>query len=143
MLSIRLYFLFLWKTQSFPHGKVRKLLPTLYASRFWIQDIDIIEWGLSESEAEVVTQIVMQGSFGGNVEYGFGEEDANNYDPKSNCLTYNRWLEMGYQVKKGEKALQSFIIIERKDKDGTTVRKYPKRVHLFYIKQVEQVGSGS
>lgn len=73
----------------------------------------------------------------------FGEEDANNYDPKSNCLTYNRWLEMGYQVKKGEKALQSFIIIERKDKDGTTVRKYPKRVHLFYIKQVEQVGSGS
>lgn len=40
----------------------------------WIQDIDIIEWGLSESEAEVVTQIVMQGSFGGNVEYGFGEE---------------------------------------------------------------------
>lgn len=40
----------------------------------WIQDIDIIEWDLSESEAEVVTQIVMQGSFGGNIDYGFGEE---------------------------------------------------------------------
>ncbi len=73
----------------------------------------------------------------------FGEEDANNYDPKSNCLTYNRWLEMGYQVRKGEKALKSFIIIEKKDKDGKTVRKYPKRVNLFYIKQVEQVGSSS
>lgn len=50
---------------------------------------------------------------------------------------------MGYQVKKGEKALKSFIIIEKKDKDGTVVRKYPKRVNLFYIKQVEQVGSSS
>lgn len=69
----------------------------------------------------------------------FGEEDANNYDPKSNCLTYNRWLELGYQVNKGEKALKSFIIIEKKDKDGKVVRKYPKRIHLFYIKQVRKV----
>jgi hypothetical protein len=36
----------------------------------WIQDIDIIDWGFSESEAEVVTQIVMQGSFGGTIDYG-------------------------------------------------------------------------
>lgn len=40
----------------------------------WIQDIDIIDWDFNESEAEVVTQISIQGSFGGNVEYGFGEE---------------------------------------------------------------------
>lgn len=40
----------------------------------WIQDIDIIDWNLSESEAEVVTQITLQGSFGGNVDYGFSEE---------------------------------------------------------------------
>ena len=73
----------------------------------------------------------------------FGEEEANNYDPKSNCLTYNRWLELGYQVRKGEKALKSFIIIEKKDKKGEVVSKYPKRVNLFYIKQVEQVGSSS
>ena len=73
----------------------------------------------------------------------FGEEVANNYDPKSNCLTYNQWLEHGYQVKKGEKALKSFIIIEKKDKDGDVIKKYPKRINLFYIKQVEQVGSSS
>ncbi len=73
----------------------------------------------------------------------FGEEDANNYDPKHNCLTYNQWLAVGYQVRKGEKALESFIMIEKKDKDGKVVEKYPKRVHLFYIKQVEQIQSGS
>ena len=40
----------------------------------WIQDIDIIDFDLSESEAEVVTQIALQGSYGGNVDYGLPEE---------------------------------------------------------------------
>jgi hypothetical protein len=40
----------------------------------WIQDIDIIDWNFSESEAEVVTQLSIQGSFGGNVDYGMSEE---------------------------------------------------------------------
>ncbi len=31
----------------------------------WIQDIDIIDWDFSESEAEVITQIIMQGSLDG------------------------------------------------------------------------------
>jgi hypothetical protein len=39
----------------------------------WIQDIDIIEWGLSESESEVVTQVVMQGSMYGATDYGLDE----------------------------------------------------------------------
>jgi hypothetical protein len=40
----------------------------------WIQDIDIINWDLSESESEVVTQIIMQGSLEGNKDYSLGEE---------------------------------------------------------------------
>jgi hypothetical protein len=37
----------------------------------WIQDIDIIDWNLSESEAEVVTQLQMSGSFdGGPMDHG-------------------------------------------------------------------------
>ena len=40
----------------------------------WIQDIDVIDWDFSESEAEVVTQIVMQGGYSGNVDWGTGEE---------------------------------------------------------------------
>lgn len=41
----------------------------------WIQDIDIIDWNLSESEAEVVTQLQMSGSFeGGPMDYGATSE---------------------------------------------------------------------
>lgn len=40
----------------------------------WVQDIDVIDWDFSESEAEVVTQLTMQGSFGGNVDYSFPED---------------------------------------------------------------------
>lgn len=40
----------------------------------WIQDIDVIDWDFSESEAEVVTQITLQGSWGGNTDYGFPED---------------------------------------------------------------------
>lgn len=40
----------------------------------WIQDIDVIDWDFSESEAEVVTQLTIQGAFGGNVDYGMPEE---------------------------------------------------------------------
>lgn len=40
----------------------------------WVQDIDVIDWDFNESEAEVVTQMTIQGSFEGNVDYGFGPE---------------------------------------------------------------------
>lgn len=36
----------------------------------WIQDIDVIDWDFSESEAEVVTQLTFQGAWGGKVDYG-------------------------------------------------------------------------
>ena len=31
-------------------------------------------------------------------------------------------------------------LIEKKDKDGKVVQKYPKTVNLFYVRQVEKVG---
>jgi hypothetical protein len=40
----------------------------------WIQDIDIIDWNFSQSEAEVVTQVQLQGAFGGNIDYGMPQE---------------------------------------------------------------------
>lgn len=40
----------------------------------WVQDIDVIDWDFSESEAEVVTQLTLQGNFGGNTDYGFSED---------------------------------------------------------------------
>lgn len=37
----------------------------------WIQDIDIIDWDFSESEAEVVTQIQLAGNYVGGTDWGF------------------------------------------------------------------------
>ena len=70
----------------------------------------------------------------------WGLDEANNYDPKSNCLTFNQWLNVGYRVKKGETALKSFIVIEEKDEQGQVINKYHKTVNLFYIRQVERIG---
>lgn len=61
----------------------------------WIQDIDIIDWDLSESEAEVVTQVQIQGSFGGNTDYGFGEEMT----PATSVTDYHLLRRYGWRVR--------------------------------------------
>jgi hypothetical protein len=60
----------------------------------WIQDIDIIDWDLSESEAEVVTQVQIQGSFGGNTDYGFGEETT----PFTSVTDYHLLRQYGWRT---------------------------------------------
>lgn len=60
----------------------------------WIQDIDIIDWAFSESEAEVVTQITMQGSYGGNIEYGMGEEAT----PYTTVTDYHLLRKYGWRT---------------------------------------------
>ena len=87
-------------------------------------------WTGSATTAELVKDQILD---------RWGEDEASNYDPKRNCLTFSRWLENGYQVKKGEKAIKSFIVVEQKDEKGVVVRKYPKTINLFYIKQVQKV----
>lgn len=60
----------------------------------WIQDIDIIDWDLSESEAEVITQLQIQGAFGGNIDYGFGEEMT----PCTSVTDYHLLRKYGWRV---------------------------------------------
>lgn len=68
----------------------------------------------------------------------WGSEEAERYDPKINCLTIGQWNRIGCRVKKGEKALKSYIVIEKKDEKGEVIKKYPKQINLFYVKQIEQ-----
>lgn len=68
----------------------------------------------------------------------WGEDEAKRYNPYENCLTFKRWLENGYVVRKDEKAIRSFIVVEKKDKKtGTVIQKRLKSIYLFYEKQVE------
>jgi len=68
----------------------------------------------------------------------WGEEEAGRYDPKANCLTIRQWNKNGYRVRKGETAIKSFIVIEKKNEKGEVVKKYPKQINLFCLRQVEQ-----
>ncbi len=72
----------------------------------------------------------------------WGKKEAETYDPRKNCFTYQTWQAKGYQVKKGEKAIRSRTLVEVTDPDSDAKKavtaKYPKPVYLFYYKQVEQ-----
>ena len=73
----------------------------------------------------------------------WGEKEAEDYDPRKNCFTYRAWKEMGYQVKKGEKAIKSitFVPIDFKDKKTGKVetKSVPRNVNLFYQTQVDKI----
>ncbi len=61
----------------------------------WIQDIDVIDWSFSESEAEVVTQLVLQGSFAGSIDYGLPEEAT----PYTSVTDYHLLRKYGWRSK--------------------------------------------
>ena len=59
----------------------------------WIQDIDIIDWDFSDSESDVITQMTIQGNFGGNVDYGLGEETV----PTTSVTDYHLLRKYGWR----------------------------------------------
>lgn len=62
----------------------------------WIQDIDIISWGFSSSEAEVVTHLQMQGSFeGGPMSFGV-TSDFNT--PYTQVIDYHLLRKYGWRT---------------------------------------------
>lgn len=73
----------------------------------------------------------------------WGVEEANKYHPLENCFTYNTWRAKGFQVKKGEKCLESYTYIKKTEVnakgESVTVASYPKKVCLFYYLQVERI----
>jgi len=71
----------------------------------------------------------------------WGHEEAQNYDPFTNCRTFRQWLDMGYKVRRGERSIRSRTFVEKKDEQGNVLYTYPKTVHLFYHTQVEAFNS--
>ena len=75
----------------------------------------------------------------------WGDAEAKQYDPLTNCFTIQTWNKLGFRVKKGEKAIRSITYVEGTDHTGEAedeeevdVRTYPKTVYLFYRTQVEK-----
>ena len=75
------------------------------------------------------------------IEKRWGRKEKELYDPYQNTLTFARWLSLGYRVKAGEKALVSTTVITEKDEHGKPVKKVPRKVFLFYYKQVEKISA--
>ncbi|MDP2736495.1 MAG: hypothetical protein Q8O59_01775 [bacterium] len=71
----------------------------------------------------------------------YGEKEAKKYNPETNCRSYKSWLEEGFQVRKGEKAIKSVTFVEVENESGEVVQKYPKNVNLFYVRQVEKIAA--
>jgi hypothetical protein len=69
----------------------------------------------------------------------YGEKELENFDPYRTVRTYKSWMEIGYRVKRGEKAIKSFTFLKQLDANGSVVRCYKKTVCLFYYLQVTKI----
>ena len=71
------------------------------------------------------------------IERRWGKAEVKRYDAERNCLTFSRWLSLGYAPRKGEKAIRSVTFVEQKDTQGNVIKTIPRSVFLFYVKQIE------
>lgn len=69
----------------------------------------------------------------------YGEKAFADFNPKTNCRTYKCWLEQGYRVRRGERALRSITYVKVENEAGEVVKCYPRTVNLFYYLQVEKI----
>ena len=70
----------------------------------------------------------------------WGPAEVKRYDPEKNtCLTFRKWLSLGFVPRKGEKCIRSLTFVEQKDAQGKVIKKIPRPVFLFYVKQVQPV----
>lgn len=96
-----------------------------------------------------VKEIIIQSPYKGSektyemvkeqIEARWGGDEAESYDPNTDCMPYGSWLLHGYRVRKGEKALKSVTFIEVKDEKDTVIRKVKRTVNLFHKHQVEKM----
>ena len=76
---------------------------------------------------------------GDQIEARFGPKARKEYNARANCRTYASWLQLGFSVKAKEKSLQSITYVEKKDADGKVIEKFPRKISLFFVSQVEKV----
>jgi hypothetical protein len=68
----------------------------------------------------------------------WGDGCAEEYDPYIHVLPYGAWKDVGFRVRRGEKALKSITILEKKNEKGEVV-KIRKVVNLFHRCQVDPI----
>ncbi len=69
----------------------------------------------------------------------WGEGELKNYNPEKSALPFTTWLHLGFKPKKGSKALKSVTYIEKKDAKGNIIKRYARKINLFYYRSVEPI----
>lgn len=70
----------------------------------------------------------------------YGDEVADEFDPKTDAMPFAAWIGYKFRVRKGEKALHSVTYVDVKDEEtGEVVRKVKRPVFLFHRRQVERI----
>jgi hypothetical protein len=103
--------------------------------------------------SEIISNVLPQTTYKGSektyedvktqIKQRYGEEEAERYDPYMLCRTFRQWLKVGYRVRKGEKALTSTTFVEKRNEKGELLKRYPKKINLFYQTQVERINDGT
>jgi hypothetical protein len=98
----------------------------------------LAHWRGSEKTADAVREEIAR---------RWGDAEAEKYNPLTNCFTIGTWNQLGYRVKKGEKAIRSVTYVAGTDQaadddadedEAQEMRTYRKTVYLFYRTQVEK-----
>ena len=71
------------------------------------------------------------------------KSELKNLDCYHNMRTFTDWLNLGWKVRKGEKAFRSIVVREIKDKDGDVIKKISRPCFLYYYRQVEKIDAGN
>ena len=69
----------------------------------------------------------------------WGKAELKNYSPLHSARTFHSWLDAGYRIKPGEKAIRSITFIEQKNEKGEVINKVKRPCFLFYYLQVEKI----
>lgn len=73
------------------------------------------------------------------IEKRWDKKTADEFRASHDARTFKGWLSRNFIVNKGEAGLESFVMIEKKDKNGKVIKKIPKKIWLFHRKQVSPI----
>ena len=87
-------------------------------------------WTNSEKSYNLVTSQIVE---------RWGEDCLEKHNPKRSCYTFSKWLKHGYAVKKGEKAIKSYSVMDILDENEKAIATISIPVNLFHRKQIIRI----
>jgi len=95
-----------------------------------IMNSPVSNWTGSETTKTMIEQQIRE---------RWGESELKNYNPMHSARTFQGWLNLGYRVKKGERALKSITYVEGKDEEGNITRRMRRPCNIYYFRQVQKI----